>query len=394
MNDVIYLAWRYLAYHKLKTIVLTASMAAIVYIPLGLNILLNRTAIELRGRATTTPLLVGDKGSPTELVLRALYFESDTPKPVAYAQLERIETSRLAEAIPLHARFQTRYGPIVGTTLEYFRFRDLTIAQGRQLAMLGECVIGCEAARAGGLSPGDYVVSSTDNLFDIAGVYPLKMKVVGVLRPSDSPDDRAVFVDIKTAWVIEGLGHGHQDLSRPEAAERVLGKKGGAIVANDSVVKYNEITKENVSSFHFHGSQSEFPLTAIIAAPRNQKSSVVLQGRYLSDDEVVQIVRPISVIDDLLGTVFSVGRYASATVLLVALATLSTMALVFVLSLQLRRRELETMAKIGGAPRRIRSILGAEVMGVLGIGALLAGLLALVTSSFGAAAVRLLIQLS
>ncbi len=394
MNDVIYLAWRHLAYHKLKTIVLTASMAAIVYLPLGLNILLNRTAIELRTRATATPLLVGLKGSPTELVLRALYFESDSPEPMAYGQVERIAESELATAIPIHSRFETRYGPIIGTTLEYFQFRELEIADGRQLTMLGECVVGCEAAEAGSLSPGDYVVSSTDNLFDIAGVYPLKMKVVGVLRPSDSPDDRAVFVDVKTAWIIEGLGHGHQDLSRPGAAERVLRKSGDTIVANASVVKYNEITPENVDSFHFHGSQADFPLTAIIAAPKNHKSSVLLQGRFLGDEERVQIVRPAIVIDKLLGTVFSVGRYASAAAVLVALSTLATMALVFVLSLQLRRRELETMAKIGGAPLRIATILGAEIVGVLGLGALLAVLLALATSSFGATAARLLIQLS
>jgi hypothetical protein len=40
---------------------------------------------------------------------------------------------------------------------------------------------------------------------------------------------------------------------------------------------------------------------------------------------------------------------------MVGLATLATMALVFVLSLQLRRREIETMRKIGGEPRPDRS---------------------------------------
>ena len=38
------------------------------------------------------------------------------------------------------------------------------------------------------------------------------MQVVGVLEPSYTADDGAIFVDLKTAWVIQGLVHGHQDM--------------------------------------------------------------------------------------------------------------------------------------------------------------------------------------
>ncbi len=48
-------------------------------------------------------------------------------------------------------------------------------------------------------------MSSPESVFDITGVYPLKMNVVGILQPTGTPDDDAVFVDVKTAWVIGGL---------------------------------------------------------------------------------------------------------------------------------------------------------------------------------------------
>ena len=51
---------------------------------------------------------------------------------------------------------------------------------------------------------------------------------------------------MKTAWVIQGLAHGHQDLSCPEAASTVLRKEGANIVGNAAVVEYNEITPENI----------------------------------------------------------------------------------------------------------------------------------------------------
>ena len=56
------------------------------------------------------------------------------------------------------------------------------------------------------LKAGDSLVSSPESLFDLAGVYPLKMYVAGVLNKSHTSDDLAVFVDLKTTWVIQGLG--------------------------------------------------------------------------------------------------------------------------------------------------------------------------------------------
>ena len=56
------------------------------------------------------------------------------------------------------------------------------------------------------------------------------------------------------------------------------------MTANASVVQYNEITAENIDSFHFHGDRSDYPVTAVIAIPPDRKSSSLLQGRYQSDD--------------------------------------------------------------------------------------------------------------
>jgi putative ABC transport system permease protein len=394
MTDVLYLAWRYLAYHRLKTAILIASITLIVYLPVGLNILVSESAQQLTARAAATPLLVGAKGSPLELVLSSLYFESDIPPEMKYAEVQRVEQSGLARAVPLHARFRTRHSPIVGTSLEYFGFRGLEIEQGRWFGMLGECVLGALAARVAGVGLGDSVMSSPESVFDIAGAYPLKMTVVGILRPSGTPDDRAVFVDVKTSWVIEGLAHGHQDLSQPQAASGVLRTEGNRIIANASVLQYNEITADNVASFHFHGDPSEFPITAVVVVPDDKKSSTLLRGRYLGDQERVQIVQPATVMDELLKTILTVRRYILIAVALVAVATLATMVLVFILSLQLRRREMETIIKIGGSRGRIASLVTAEILGVIVAGAMFAAALSIATSWLATSATRILVQMT
>jgi putative ABC transport system permease protein len=391
MRDVLFLAWRYLAHNRVKTGVLVGSIMLIFYLPVALRVLVRQSAAELTSRAESTPLLIGAKGSPLELALNSLYFESDTPELTNYAEAERVAGTGLATAIPLYVRFKVRQQPIVGTSLEYFDFRGARIAEGRAMAMLGECVLGSRAAEVLGTKVGGTVISSPESVFDIAGVYPLKMPVVGVLEPTFTADDVAVFVDLKTAWIVEGLVHGHQDMAAPEAAAGVLSRQGDNIVANASVLQYTEITPENIDSFHFHGSAEDYPISAVIAVPHDQKSGTILMGRYESPDDPTQILQPTTVIDDLLGTIFTVQSFVVAGMLLVGLAALATTVLVFTLSLRLRKREIETMAKIGGSRVRISGVLVTEVAVVVVMSVVLAGILTALTARFASTAVRLLL---
>jgi putative ABC transport system permease protein len=233
------------------------------------------------------------------------------------------------------------------------------------------------------LGAGDTVVSSPETVFDLAGVYPLKMNIAGVLAPNFSPDDEAIFVDIKTAWVMEGLGHGHQELASPEASSAVLSREGNRIVANASVIQYNEITAENIDSFHFHGDNADFPLSAVVPVPADKKSGVLLMGRYQGGSEASQIIEPLSVIEELLGTVVTIQQFVVAAVIIVSLATVATAALVFMLSLRLRRREIDTMFKIGASRSRVTGTLASEVIVVLALAILLAAVLTALTSQYG-----------
>jgi putative ABC transport system permease protein len=391
MKDVLFLAWRYLAHNRVKTVVLVGSIMLIIYLPVALRVLVQQSASELTSRAEATPLLVGAKGSPLELALSSLYFESDTPELTTYAEAERVAATGLADPIPLYVRFGVRQQPIVATSLEYFGFRGLRFGKGRAMAMLGECVLGARAAEVLGVGVGDTVISSPESVFDIAGVYPLKMKVVGVLERVYTADDAAVFVDLKTAWIIQGLVHGHQDMAAPESATGVLSREGDKIVANASVIQYTEITDDNIDSFHFHGSTSGFPISAVIAVPHDQKSGTILMGRFEAPDEPAQILEPTTVIDELLGTIFTVQNFVVAGMLLVGLAALATAILVFVLSLRLRKREIETMARIGGSRARVAGVLITEVAVVVVSSVVLAGALTLLTARFAPAAVRLLV---
>ncbi|MEL6385058.1 MAG: ABC transporter permease [Cyanobacteria bacterium J06626_18] len=365
MTTSLYLAWRYLSFNKLRTTILIACVTLVGALPLSLNLLLSASEQELMSRAETTPLIVGAKGSDLDLAINSLYFASVPPQPITMAEANEVQASTFATSIPLHTLFQARNFPIIGTSLDYLDLRDLEVADGRNFSILGEAIVGAEVAATLGLKPGDSLVSSPETVFDFGGTYPLKMNVVGVLDRSYTADDRAVFVDVKTTWVIQGLGHGHQDLANPEDEDVVLDRDDNTVTANAALPQYNEITADNLASFHFHGSTETFPLTAVIAVPQDDKSAALLRGRYEAEDASTQIIRPTAVIEELLLEIFKIRSILNLVFILVIVTTLIALFLVFNLSLRLRQREIETSFKLGCSRGMIARLIVAEVATIL-----------------------------
>ncbi len=381
MSGALFLGWRYLAHHRFKSTILVASITLMLFLPAATRLLVEDSATALTARADQTPLILGARGSELELVLNTLYFHAETPEEIENRAFVEAQSTGLAEFIPIHSRFHAQGVPIVGTSLDYFEFRGLSVADGRQMGLLGECVIGARTAARLGLGPGASIISSPETVFDIAGVYPLKMKIAGVLAPSGTADDDAVFVDVRTTWIIQGLGHGHTDLAEPAAGAAVLSRRDDVITANASLTQFAEITPENISAFHFHGSDDSFPLTSIIVVPPDQKNAALLRGRY-QDNDLLQLVVPGNVLDDLLETVFAVQNYVILGLAILSLATVAVITLVFLLSQQLRKGEFQTLLRIGASRGYVSVLIASEIGFVFLLSALLAAALALVSRHY------------
>ena len=388
MIDSFYIAWKYLLFSKARSATLVACITLIAVLPLALEIILDESEHQLVERAVHTPLLVGARGSALDLVMNSLYFADEVPEPISLASADEITATDLAVTIPLYVRFQARGFPIVGTTLDYFDFRQLRLAEGTLFGMLGECVIGAAVASQLGLKAGDSLLSSPETVFDLAGVYPLKMRVAGVLAPTHSADDLAVLVDVKTAWVIEGLAHGHEDVARSRDSSVIIERSESNVTANAKLMQYTEITATNIDSFHLHGNPASYPLTAVIALPDDDKAAAILRGRYQNMDTRYQIVPPAAVIDTLMTNIFRIRNVLDAVILFVGLATLMALVLVFALSLRLRQREIDTIFKLGCSRMTIARLLGAEVVIIAAFSSVLCLLILLVVSHYDQQLVR------
>jgi len=384
MIDHFYLAWRYLIFHRARSAVIVASLLLVSVLPIALERILGETERQLLNRSATTPLLVGAKGSALDLVMSSVYFGGRAPEPISLAEIEQVEAEGLAYAIPIHTGFTTARGaPIVGTTVDYFDFRKLAPANGRTFTTLGESVLGAQAASRLGLGPGDALVSSPESLFDLAGAYPLKTRVVGVLAPSGTPDDLAVFVDTKTAWVMLGIGHGHQDLEQEGDPTLVISRDDERIVSSAKVRQYQEITEANRDSFHFHGDASGYPLSAALIVPRDERSGTLLLGRFVDGSLDAQLIRPQLVIEDVMNTIFRIKNVLDLAVGVVAVAATLALLMVFTLSFQLRQDELRTNFEMGASRGTAARLLLAEVI-----------LLATMTATLAAGSIMLLDRFS
>ena len=381
MKDSLYLAWRYLRHHRAKTLLLVLSLSVFLGLPLVMRAMSAVIQQSLMARAESTPLLLGKKGSSLDLVVEALYFQAKGIEALTAADADEVDDTGLAQAIPMRTGLLAQQFPVVGTSLDYFGFRGLQTANGRTLATLGECVVGADVAATLGLQPGDAILTSPSSLFDLAGVYPLRLRVVGTLHPSYGPDDRAVFVDVKTAWVAEGLGHGHQDLATA-SGDVLLKRKDGTATANAKLVQYNEITDENADSFHFHGDPASYPLSSVIVVPNDDKAGVLLRGRFVNDP-ARQLLRPAQVVEGLNAQIFRFERVLQIIVWTVGLATALMFVLVMVLSWRLRADELRTMTRLGCSRWKAVQIMGAEVFLMVGTSVALAAFLGFVMAHYG-----------
>jgi len=382
MKQSLYLAFRYIIYHKTRSLVLILSIGIITFLPNGLQRLIEESEIQMMARADSTPLIVGAKGSSTDLVINTMYFQQEKIESIIVRTVEDLNKTELGNPIPVLSGFRARGFPIVGTNLDYFDFRDLHILTGRNLAYVGECVIGANVAERLNLVSGDSLVSSPENFFDLAGVYPLKMQIVGILARSDTPDDNAVFTDLKSNWVIMGLGHGHQDLVNVYDPTIVMERDSGQVTATAKLFIYNEITGKNLDSFHFHGNIGDYPITSVIVVPHDQKSSTILRGRFETKEFANQIVVPSRVVETLLQSIFKIKQIFDTVFILVGLATLLILGLIMMLSLRLRKDEIYTMFTIGSSRAKMVEILGFELVIILAVSATVAMILYYFTGYF------------
>ena len=153
------------------------------------------------------PLVVTAPGSPVDMMLAAVYLRPtdaallDGPTYAAIAGHERVRL-----AAPIAFGDSVRGAPLVGTVPGFVAHLG-ALAEGRGFERPNEAVAGALAPVAPGetFEPAHGVGRHAE-----AGAHEgVEIAVVGRLRPTGSPWDRAVMVPVETVWAAHGLPDGH-----------------------------------------------------------------------------------------------------------------------------------------------------------------------------------------
>ena len=392
LRDILRFSIATVTYYWRRALLLTMCVAMAVFVPLTPYLLVRRAASTLEQRASSTPLMIAAAGSKTDVTLSALYFDGRKHNIMTMSEVMAVDPRR-ATAIPLHLRFSTSGVAIVGTTEEYYRLRGLELEEGTFSGRYGDCVVGAAVARKLRVSPGEYLTSDPKTIFNLTADYPLRIRVTGVLSPSGSTDDEVVFVSMETAWIMDGIGHGHFQGSDKSGRAHQEEASHQATPSESATEKLQlEITNENIGGFHFHGQREDYPVTACIIVPTDTRAGTLLVGQYSARaDGKVMIIEPLSVVQRLLASVLRVRNLVLAGLSLVTGACLLLVVFVFLLTFRLRQAEFDTLKKIGASTRQISGMVLFEVGLVLTAGATIGVALTWSTGRFDQILLRWLI---
>lgn len=374
-------AWRLAIRHALhargQSVILVLCLAVAMTLPAMSAVVMARFRADLTTRADATPLVAGATGNRFDLVLSALYFRHSRTEPISQRDLEAIEDQHLGLVVPLHTGHTARGLALVGTTPEYFQQRGLVAARGQLPRVLGECVLGASAARAFGLGVGDALFSDQEELYDIARPPALKMHIVGVLERAGTPDDSAVFTSVPTCWLIDGLMHGHGDVSGVSDPSLLIGRTDEHVAVTLKMAQYNEVTPQNIASFHLHAEPEALPISSALVFPPDDKSATLIKA-WVNARTAQRMLVPRVVIDDLLGFVVRIKSLVDAVAVVLGVSTALLTVLVVLLSLKTRAGELATLRKIGASRFAAAQLCGIELGLVLVASAAVAGVVVVV----------------
>ena len=365
MRAATFLALRSLLFRWPRALTIALCLGLVIAIPMVARVVSQDLERGFTARSAAVPLVVGAKGSRFELVLAALYHRGVPEGSIAVADYERLLDEHI-RAIPLRFGSSAQGVPIVGTSIELFEHRGLEIASGRRFALPGECVLGAHVAEALGLAPGDTLTTDLQRGYDLATAPAIELVVLGVLAPTSSPDDNAVFVDLETCWIIEGFAHGHDAASEIDNNNAIMARTDDTVVLAPGVQTRQRVEADDLASFHLHGDRADLPLSALLVFPADDRERAILTSRINATPDA-SAVRPGEVIDEMLIYVLRVRQVLDVAVVITALSTAFLIGLIMTLAVQLRRDELVMLDHIGAPRLLVKQMLAMELLGQIAL---------------------------
>jgi len=351
-------------------------------------------------------LIVGAKGSPLQLVLNTVFYLEQPIENIPYDLYEELQTGRHAAAvktvIPVCMGHAFRTAPVVATVpemfteLTYLDEQEYQFAAGRNFEYAGtfEAVAGWHAAREAGLKLGSkFSPVSSGPAVGAAGHEDLPFEIVGILAPTGTPNDRAIFIN------MEGFFQCPAHAAGPSSVKRLLQdpEEREDAAATDDEQPEEDASHEHDGHPHEHGESEEHghehegehehedghdhahhrEVTALLVISNMDEAPklAALLPEVINEGTKAQAVRPVEIVTGLFEGIIGDMQ----TVLLVLAVLVVVVAGIGILvsiynSMTDRRHEIAIMRALGARRGTVMAVilvesillaLGGGLMGVL-----------------------------
>ena len=284
-------------------------------------------------------LVIGAPGSPTQLVLAAVYLQPEAIPLMDGQVLARIMADPdVAWASPIGFGDQWHGHPLIGaTTALITQGTNRTPTEGRPFAKEEEAVIGATVPLTLGdtITPQHGLLERADAPQHTESPYT----VVGRLPPTGTPWDGAILVPIESVWEIHGLGNGHP-LGPASEVERI-GPPWEATPPG---------------------------IPAVVVKPRTLAAAYQLRARYRTATSTA--IFPAEVLTSLFRTLGDVRALLTAMSAATTILVTAAIFLAFAAMVAARSRDHAVLRAIGAPARFILAALWLELGTILTTGIL------------------------
>ena len=392
------IAWRSIQQRALASVLTAFSIGLGVALVVAVLVIHSVLAQSFQRGAGGYDLIVGAKGSPLQLVLNTVFYLEQPIENIPYDVYESLETGRHAAAVktvvPVCMGHAYRGVPVVATVpemfdeLTYLDERAYGWAAGRNFEYGGtfEAVAGWYAAREAGLKLGSKFrpVGSSAGV-EGGGHEDLPFEIVGILEPTGTPNDRALFVN------MEGFFRCPAHAAGPSSIKRLLQdpdeREGSAATADDHPDQeaahehddahqhqpdHEQGHEHEARHEHDHEHHREVTALLVVTEMDEKPKLAALLPEVINEGKKAQAVRPVEVIAGLFeGIVGGVQTVLLVlAVLVVVVAGIGVLVSIYN-SMSDRRHEIAIMRALGARRGTVMAVILVEsILLALGGGAL------------------------
>jgi len=293
--------------------------------------------------------ILGPKGSPLQITLNALYHLEEMPGKIKWSYYRKVLADDVvADGIPfitghsyagfrvnaIDDRFFSAFEYLPG---QHFSFRSEDGGQGRVFSGNREAVAGSEAARLLNITLGKtFNPTCGVNAGDPVHVNDT-ITFVGIMAPTGTPHDRAVYIPLKSFYTLEGHGNDVRDMAVNEEHREISGAylkikriRGNVLHPGIQDLKYN-----------------------------------------IGQSSQAQLVIPNEVLPRLFNIIGWVDHVIMGIALLVTLLALLFLFIALISALRERRRDLALLRCLGATRRTVMGLVLCESLFMAAAGALL-----------------------